>query len=296
MMAPKQTSNGKRKRVHLTLTQKLQLIRKLEEGASVSSVCEEFGVKKQTVSDIRKSKDKLTSFASKFSVEKSPQSTPVGDRKRMRLGRDMNIENAVYKWYTQQRASGVNIRGVDIQSAAVKLAKHMETKFEASDGWLWRFRNRHGIGNRVIFGKAGSAPMEEEESFREKLSELTRNSDYQIMADEEIAEEVLARNEEEDSGEEIRQTAVKVPKLSLILESLDNIISYIDMSNEPGVQPYYEHFCKFREIIIRKQYGQGTQLTLNSFFRPTPTFVPPCKLEPSTSDIKVELHSSTDSE
>jgi predicted DNA-binding protein YlxM (UPF0122 family) len=295
MMTPKQNSNGKRKRVHLTLTQKLQLIRKLEAGASVSSVCEEFGVKKQTVSDIRKSKDKLTSFALKFSVDKS-QSTPVGDRKHMRLGRDMNIENAVYKWYTQQRASGVNIRGVDIQNAAVKLAKHMETKFEASDGWLWRFRNRHGIGNRVIFDKAGSAPKEEVESFREKLNELIRNPGYQITADEEIAQEVLAGDEEEGSDEEIRQTPVKIPKLSLILESLDNIISYIDMSNEPGVQPYYEHFCTFREIIIKKQYGQGTEVSLNSFFRPTPTFFPPPKLQPSTSGTIVELHSSTDSE
>jgi transposase-like protein len=295
-MTPKQTSSEKRKRVHLTLTQKLQLIRKLEAGASVSSVCEEFGVKKQTVSDIRKSKDKLTSFALKFSVDKSPQSTPVGDRKHMRLGRDMNIENAVYKWYTQQRASGVNIRGVDIQSAAVKLAKHMETKFEASDGWLWRFRNRHGIGNRVIFGEAGNTPMEEVESFRGKLNEFMRNRGYHIMADEEIAEEVLAGDDEVDSDEEIGQTPVKESKLSLILESLDNIINYIDASNEPGVQPYYEHFCTFREIIIRKHYGQGTQLTVDSFFRPTHTFVPPPKLQPSTSGTTVELNSSTDSE
>lgn len=294
-MTPKQTPNGKRKRVHLTLTQKLQLIRKLETGASVSSVCEEFGVKKQTVSDIRRSKDKLTSFALRFNIDNSPKSTPVGERKHMRLGRDMNIENAVYKWYTQQRASGVNIRGVDIQSAAVKLAKHMEKKFEASDGWLWRFRNRHGIGNRVIFGEAGSAPVEEVDCFRGKLNEFVRSPDYHIMADEEIAEEVLAGDEEENSDEEMGQTSVKRPKLSLILESLDNIISYIDISNEPGIQPYYEHFCTFREIVIKKLYEQGTQLPLDSFFRPTPTFVTP-KLQPSASDVIVELDSSTDSE
>jgi hypothetical protein len=146
-----------------------------------------------------------------------------------------------------------------------------------------------------MFGKAGSAPVEVE-SFREKLNDFIRNPGYQIMADEEISEEVHAGDEEDGSDEEIRQTSVKIPKLSLILESLDNIISYIDMSNEPGVQPYYEHFCTFREIILRKQYGQGTQLTLNSFFRPALSFVPPPKLQPSTSGTVVELHSSTDSE
>ena len=38
-----------RKRMALTVTQKLELIRELEKGASVTSVCEEYGAAKQTV-------------------------------------------------------------------------------------------------------------------------------------------------------------------------------------------------------------------------------------------------------
>ena len=48
---PKQAE--KRKRVNLSVTQKLELIEKIEKGASVAIVCEQYGVKKQTVSDIR---------------------------------------------------------------------------------------------------------------------------------------------------------------------------------------------------------------------------------------------------
>ena len=45
-------------RIALTVSQKLELKRKLKKGAGVLSVCEENGVAKQTVLGIRKSKDK----------------------------------------------------------------------------------------------------------------------------------------------------------------------------------------------------------------------------------------------
>jgi hypothetical protein len=43
--------------VTLSITQKLELIDKLESGVSVARVCELYGVKKQTVSDICKNKN-----------------------------------------------------------------------------------------------------------------------------------------------------------------------------------------------------------------------------------------------
>ena len=42
------------------------------------------------------------------------------------------------------------MRGLEIVDAANKLARHVDIEsFKASDGWLWCFRNRHGIGNKV---------------------------------------------------------------------------------------------------------------------------------------------------
>ena len=38
----------KRKRVSITVAKKLELIRKLEKGATVASVCDAYGVTKQT--------------------------------------------------------------------------------------------------------------------------------------------------------------------------------------------------------------------------------------------------------
>ena len=50
-------------------------MKKLESGGSVVRVCAEYGVKKQTVSNIRLSKDKLTNYAMEFDV------APSKDRK-----------------------------------------------------------------------------------------------------------------------------------------------------------------------------------------------------------------------
>ncbi|KAG7158537.1 putative Tigger transposable element-derived protein 7-like 79 [Homarus americanus] len=48
-MSSKGSNTLKRKYVTISVNQKLELIRKLEAGASVARVCDEYGVKKQTV-------------------------------------------------------------------------------------------------------------------------------------------------------------------------------------------------------------------------------------------------------
>ncbi|KAG7172017.1 Tigger transposable element-derived protein 7-like 10 [Homarus americanus] len=175
-MTSRGSKTPKRKYVTLSVNQKLELIRKLEAGASVARVCNEYGVKKQTVSDIRKAKDKLTAFSLKYNVDATSKSSSVGARKPMRVAKDTNLEEAVTKWFVQQRSCGNVVRGVEIQAAAVKLASHMGIEnFKASDGWLWRFRNRHGMCNKITHGEAGRAPTKDIEPFRERLNDLIKS-------------------------------------------------------------------------------------------------------------------------
>ena len=68
----------KHKRVNLNITQKLELIRKLENGKTVAQICDEYGVKKQTVSDIQKVKDKLRNYAANFCVDGSASKAKDG--------------------------------------------------------------------------------------------------------------------------------------------------------------------------------------------------------------------------
>ena len=54
----------KRKRVVLSINDKLDIIRKLEDGSSVKQLSVTYGVGETTIRDIRNSKEKLLKFAS----------------------------------------------------------------------------------------------------------------------------------------------------------------------------------------------------------------------------------------
>ena len=60
--------------------------------------------------------------------------------------------------YNQQRFNEVNVCGKELIAAAADLASHLNvTDFKGSDGWLWRFRNRHGSFSEVLHGDVGDA-------------------------------------------------------------------------------------------------------------------------------------------
>ena len=66
-------------------------------------------------------------------------------------------------------------RGLEIADAANNLARHMGIEsFKASDGWLWRNHNRHGIGNKVERGESGSGDISAAKPFRLKFNRLMK--------------------------------------------------------------------------------------------------------------------------
>ncbi|KAK4310937.1 hypothetical protein Pmani_005325 [Petrolisthes manimaculis] len=214
-MAPKE----KKKHVHLSIADKLELLKKLEAGASVSRVCEIYGVKKQTVSDIRKAKDKLRNYALKFNVDPTKDKKGViHGRNHMRQPQSETLEEAVFKWYVQQRS-------------------------------------------------------------------------VKVLSTEEIAEAVLVGKQSDDSrsSDEEKEVAIK-PKMSLVRESIDILLNYVDLCDNYNIQGYYEHLRTLRELVIREQHKRGKQTKLDTFFkRKTP------EPQPSTSkDSSVAPTSASD--
>ena len=78
------------------------------------------------------------------------------------------------KCYCQQEAVGITVRGCDLKDASsVRLAAQMKiSDFHASDGWLSRFRQRHGMFQRHAHGEAGSARQDAVGPFREELNRI----------------------------------------------------------------------------------------------------------------------------
>lgn len=170
MSFSKSSQCKKRKHISLSLKDKLCVLEKLEKGASVASICAQYGIAKQTVSDLRKKKDEIRKFVLKFNVEKE-----TSDVKRMRLPLDQSLDDAVYRWFCQLRSSGLAVRGVEIQAAAERLAKNLDiNNFKASSGWLFRFRRRHNMTNKKICGESLSADDETVEPFRKKLNDILK--------------------------------------------------------------------------------------------------------------------------
>jgi len=65
------------------------------------------------------------------------------------------------------------VRGVDIQNAAARLAKHLKVAdFKASAGWLFTFRSPHRPTNRKVVGESASADEAAVLPFRQKLKIL----------------------------------------------------------------------------------------------------------------------------
>jgi hypothetical protein len=100
----------------------------------------------------------------------------------MNVTRDKNLEEAVYKWCMNECSSGVEVRGVELHTAAKSLAKPLNIEnIRASDGWLWRFRNRHGLGNRNLHNEGGSAETEDVGPFRLKFNDLINKGNMHLF-------------------------------------------------------------------------------------------------------------------
>ena len=91
------SSSCKRRRVVLTLEQKLAILDRLKKGESQEKLASEYGARRSMISDIKKSEEKLKSYASTM----ESLSMSLTTRKVMRLAADEKFDEAVYLWFVQ---------------------------------------------------------------------------------------------------------------------------------------------------------------------------------------------------
>jgi hypothetical protein len=87
---------------------------------------------------------------------------------------------------------------------------------------------------------------------------------FQILSQEELAESVLQGKEEDDDVVE-EESASSCPKLPVIRNHMDDVISYIGASSDLELPAYYRHFRQFCSVIIKKQHASWKQLKIVSF-------------------------------
>lgn len=163
-----------KKRKILTFGEKKELCLFHQENPSLSQeeIGKKFGVKRNTVSDILKNKEKW------LNIELNSSGATKQKEKSAKFP---ELEEALAIWISKALAANKTITGEIIIAKAADFAKLMNIEnFTGSIGWLNNFKKRHNIKQYNKHGEAQSGPNEEElAKEREKLQELISNYDLE---------------------------------------------------------------------------------------------------------------------
>ncbi|CAG8680966.1 14297_t:CDS:1 [Gigaspora rosea] len=165
----KQKHNKEKKtntRKSLTGAQKTEICRLKQKGVSQVRLAEQFGVAEATISGIVREKDKWLIL---------DLNSNNAHTKRQRTGKFSLLEEALALWISRANAALQTVTGIIIQRKATQLAEGLEvTGFNASDGWLSKFKKRHHIKEYKRLGEGASAPLEDLSRYRSELQELIK--------------------------------------------------------------------------------------------------------------------------
>jgi Tc5 transposase DNA-binding domain/CENP-B N-terminal DNA-binding domain len=157
----------------LQLNQRLELLQKVEEGKkSYADLAREFNVDPAVITRLKKNAQQLKGRLAKASGN-------ILQRKRLRQGKYLDVDEKVFAWIKYMRekfsATKLPVNKTMIQLQAIKYAKEMNIQnFNASAGWLDRFKSRYGLKNvnlHVEMGDVDIAAIDEEmRALRQKIA------------------------------------------------------------------------------------------------------------------------------
>lgn len=157
------------KRKRLAIEDKVHIIGLSKKGSSVKALATQYGIGEQTVRDILKSEDKIFNF-----VSTSNSSKAFKKKKSMKTSTWEDLDRALLQWFNQERSVGTPINGVILGEKAKFFHDQLglEGEFNASGGWLWRFKNRYGIREISIQGEKLSADNDAADEFQREFKEF----------------------------------------------------------------------------------------------------------------------------
>ena len=147
------SSSSKQPRTELTITVKKAICSfkeknpkaTHEEIASVIGSCFDLMIGRSTVGDILRQKTHWVS------LDDSPP-----EAKRLRLSKHVDLERALFLWFSDIRARNVPISDEILQSKARFFGERLEiNEFSYSRGWLQNFKKCFGIKKHTVHGEAG---------------------------------------------------------------------------------------------------------------------------------------------
>ncbi|GFT02822.1 jerky protein homolog [Nephila pilipes] len=141
----------------------------------------DFNIGSSTIYDIKKQKEQIKKFASEAVIAKNMESRHTLKKPKLEI-----LDSALYAWFNAKRSEGKTVTGPMITEKAKEFHRNLnvESTCVFSEGWLQKFKNRHGIRKLHAAGESKSANENATEEYKSYFSslvghwELTRSQVY----------------------------------------------------------------------------------------------------------------------
>ncbi len=134
-----------------TLKEKYEALKALEKGASNKSVAEKYNIPKNTLSTWVKNKRKI--------FDHFQSGNPK--RKKARGANHENVDKAMFQWFLSVKSQNIPVGGSVFKDKAKYYAQEAGLQdFQASDGWLRRWKDRFSVSFKAVSGEAKSVTTE----------------------------------------------------------------------------------------------------------------------------------------
>ncbi|XP_065289801.1 tigger transposable element-derived protein 4-like [Dermacentor albipictus] len=157
----------------LELLEKIEVLNEVcTSWLSKTEIARKFGIAKSTVSGIVRDEAQITTALQDGEF--------VPKRKRMRTAMHKDLEDILLAWVKQARGANLPVNGVVLKAKSEEIALRLNVEFACSDGWLDRFRERHGLAFCCIVGEAAAVDETACSDWRQnKLNDLMEECDPQ---------------------------------------------------------------------------------------------------------------------
>lgn len=144
----------KRKRVVLSMENKVKALYRLDKGEHIKSVALDLGVGESTVKDWRRNRKEIEKFCHQVESDVS-----LNTRSTLKKPKHEHLDNALWLWFNQEKRKGAAISGPILKEKALVLNQKIgiENRFSASEGWLSRWKKRHGVYHLNVAGNEKTA-------------------------------------------------------------------------------------------------------------------------------------------
>ncbi|KAG0424341.1 hypothetical protein HPB47_028444 [Ixodes persulcatus] len=148
---------------------KSAILKELSAGAKNGDLCKKYGLSKCNISTIAKDKETIMAAMS--------MNGDCSARKRLRHAPYKDVEDALFKWFLDARTMNVPISVSLLLGNARDFAFLLNfAEFSPGNGWLYRFKERHGIVYKSIVGEVASVDIERAEQWlADNLDEIYSN-------------------------------------------------------------------------------------------------------------------------